>query len=137
MFQGSQAVIGDDPVFADQRNDVRDRRQGDQRNGPAENISVDRIDLLRTTEFPSQGPGDLESDAGPAQVWVLGRSAHGRVDDGLGVGKGFVGLVMVGDHQLDVQLAGQFGLGRGGDAAIDADDELAAGLGDGPNGVGV
>ena len=49
--------------------------------------------------------------------------------DGRGVGQSRPRLVVVGDDQLDVQLAGQGRLFHAGDAAIHRDDQLGSVVG--------
>ena len=59
------------------------------------------------------------------------------MDDGRGVGQLGARLVVVGDDQLDAQLAGQGRLFHAGDAAIHGDDQLGPVGGQAADGLGV
>ena len=59
------------------------------------------------------------------------------MDDRRGLGQHGPGLVMIGDDQLQAELARQGGLLDAGDAAIDRDQQVRLAVAPGADGVGV
>ena len=133
-----QAVPDEDAVLAVERDDVGDRRQGDQAERPDQEVAEVGRGLLAVAEALADLPGELERDPRAAEVAAgVGAAGQARMDDHVGRRELGADRVVVGDDQLDAQLARERGLGDRRDAAVDRDDQrvrlrlgqLAEGLG--------
>ena len=81
--------------------------------------------LLAVAEALADLPGQLERHRRAAEVAErVAAPRQPRVDDHVGLGQLGADRVVVGDDQLDAQLARQPGLGDGRDPAVDRDDQL-------------
>ena len=117
--QGSEPELGDDPVLADERDDVgecADRGNLDEcREPPAlAGALAERLHQLQ---------GD--PDAGEILVRIPAVGAL-RVDHRQGGRQCALRLVMIGDDEIDAELARAQGRLAGANAAVDRDDELHA-----------
>ena len=123
--QALQPVVDQHAVLVHQRHDVGHGAQGGQPDGLEQEILHPRGDPLGPAGLLAEGPGQLQGHARAAQAAErIAAAGQPRMDDGRGVGQLRARLVVVGDDQLDAQLAGQGGLLDAGDAAIDGDDQL-------------
>ena len=114
-----------DAVLVDQRHDVGHGAQRGQTHRLDKKILHSRADAFGPAGLLAQGPGQFHGHARAAQS-AEGIIAAGqtRMDDGRGRGQPRARLVMVGDDQLDAQLAGQLGFVATADAAIDGHQHL-------------
>ena len=111
--EGAQAGDGERSVLVDERDDVGDRREGDEVEMTSGNLGVE-------TE---QGLAQLVDDSRPAELGerILGRASG---DDGA-VGQRLAGTVVVRDDDFEAARSRLRDLGGGRDAAVDREDEPA------------
>ena len=119
MRQQIETELRDDAVLADQRHDVGER--------------ADRRDLdearhqLVAAGAAAERLHQLQRDADAGQVLVgIGAVVPLRVDDGERRRQLGVGLVVVGDDQIDAELARAPRRLGAADAAVDRDDQRDA-----------
>ena len=125
-----QAVPHHHPILVRERHHVGDRRQRDQSQGTDQEFAEVGRGPLAVAKALADLPGQLERDRRAAQIGA-GLMAAGQawVDDRVGLRQRPADRVVVGDDQLDAQLARQLGLAHRRDAAIDRDDQLGLVLG--------
>jgi hypothetical protein len=124
--QRLQAVADQDPVFADQRDDVGDGSQRGEADGRFEKLTHRRRGAAAFTQPLADGPGQLERDPGTAEVAKRIRSSRQpRMDETRRIRQLSRERVMVGHNQLEAQFPRQCGLSQAGDAAIHGDNQSA------------
>ena len=111
--EGAEAGDGERPVLVDERDDVGDRREGDEVEVAARNLGLDA----------EQGLAELVDDAGSAELGerVLGRTGC----DDRTVGQRLARPVVVGDDDVEAAFPRLGHLGDGRDPAVDGEDEPA------------
>ena len=110
----------EDAVLARQRHDVRDGRKRHV-------VEEMERQVLRQGQRPHQGLGELERDAGAAEVLVGGRAVRApRIEHGAGRRQLVAGEVVIGDDHLDPGGPCRPDGLDGGDAAVAGDDEAGA-----------
>ena len=119
LRQHLQSELGDDAVLADQRHDVgerADRRDLHERRQPRR-LPRPRAERLH----------QLQRDADAGEVLVrIAAVVSLRIHHRARIGQLVVRFVMVGDDQVDAELAGAARRFRRADAAVDRDDQLHA-----------
>ena len=105
---------GERAVLVDERDDVRDRREGDE---------VERA-RDRGVLVAEEGAGERVDDAGATEVGA--RIGGGARRDDRAVGERLGRPVVIRDDDVQAELTGTRDLGHGGDAAVDGDDEVDA-----------
>ena len=111
--------LGDHTVLAGQRNDVGERANGRDLDERREPVRMPGPDAQRLNE--------LQRHADAREVLVGVRTVVPlRVDDGDRLRQLRVGLVMVGDDQVEAELSGAYGRLDSPDPAIDGDDQAYA-----------
>ena len=108
-------------VFAQERHDVGHRGHRHQVQQRLHGGAALRQDGV------GQRLDELEGDARAAQVIARVTAVRSpRIDQGVGIRQLGRALVVVGDDQVDAQLAGQVGRGVGGGATVGGDDDVGA-----------
>ena len=125
-------------VLIDQGHHVGHSSQGGQPDGLQQEIAHPRADFAGPAGLLAQGPGQLEGHARAAQVAErIAAAGQAGMDDGRRLGQLRRRLVVIGDDQLQAELAGQGGLFHGGDAAIDRDQHRRLAVAPGADGLDV
>ena len=120
-LQAVQAVADENAVFIDQRHDVGHGADRGQADGRHQKVPQRLADALGLAGPLAEGPGQLERHARAAQAAErIAVPRQPRMDDRRRVRQSRGELVVIGDDQLQAQLAGQRRFGNAGDAAIDA-----------------
>ncbi len=135
--------MGQDAILTDQRNDIGDGSQRGQGGGFDEKFPKGFADASRAGNGVADSPGQLERDAGAAEIRIGIRRADSRqagMDDGMAIRKPrriAVRLMMVGNDQVDIALPGDRRRLDRRDAAIDRHDQLGAVIDNLPQRLGV
>ena len=78
---------GEHAVLAGERDHVGDGAQGGEAGGGEQELAELRTDAVGLTELGGDGPGELEGDAGAAEVAVGVTRRDARMDDRVGIGQ--------------------------------------------------
>ena len=109
-----QAVLHEQSVLVHQRHHVGDGAERGQADRPQERLAEPGGDPARSARPRGDRPGELEGHAGAAQVAERIRGAgQARVHEHVGRGELVGEGVVVGDDQLQAEVAGAPGLGAG------------------------
>ncbi len=124
-----EAEAGDDAILAQERDDVGDDAHGGEGEQFDQQGAERRADLVAAAGECGQSPRKLVRDASAAKVWERIWRATGRQRVHEGEGFGQIGdclgwRVVVGDDEVAASGLGFAGGNGGGDAAVDADDEI-------------
>ena len=137
--QAFETVFDDESVLSPKRYDVGHSADRRQSHGPHEERTHLRGGFFSVTQPLANPPGELERDADSAQIAEgIARAGQPRMHKARRLRQGGTDLMMVGDHKLQAQFAGQGRLGKAADTAIHADQEaLRIFLVELPDGVAV
>ena len=127
--QRFEAVARQDPVFTPKVYDVGDGSHRRQARRAKHKFPQSRFEPSARTEFIRKGPGQLKGDHRAGRILVRIGLFQRRMNDGRGFGQSLIRLVVIGDNQIETQLARKLGGVKRRNAAIDSHQELAAGLG--------
>ena len=137
LLETVEAMTNEDAVFVDERDDIGDGAEGGEADGGEEKVTEAIGYFFGFAGSLTEGPGELEGDAGAAEtsegIVVAGEAG---VNDGGGVRQSGGGLVGVGDDELEAEPACGGGLRTACDAASDGDDDGGNAFGRGANGIG-
>ena len=122
-----KAVLYEQPVLVDQRHDVGDRSKGRQADRPQERLPEPGRHAGGAARPRGDRPRQFEGHAGPAEAaeWI-GRVWEAGVHEHVGRGQGGGEVMVVGDDQLQPEVAGMLRLRDRRDPAVDRDHEAHA-----------
>ncbi len=125
--QTRQSVPHQHAIFIDQRDHVAHRSQRHQSDGLHQKVPHRLADFFRLAGALTQCPGQLEGHAGTAQPGErIGSGGQARMHDRVGRRQRGADRMMIGDDQLQPELASPQRFGDARHTAIDGDDHLRA-----------
>ena len=120
-----EAMLDEDPVLVEEGHDVGDGAERCQANGAEEHLPQPRRHLLGATGARGNRPGELEGHRRATQIAEgIAASREPGMDEHGRLGERWPEAVVVGDDQIDPEIAGHRRLGGAGDPAVDGDHEL-------------
>ena len=120
-----EAMLDEDPVLVEEGHDVGDGAERRQADGPQEHLPQPRRHVLGATGPCGDRPGELEGHRGATQVAEgIAAPREPGMNEHRRLGERGAEAVVVGDDQIDPQLAGHVRLGGACDPAVDGDHEL-------------
>jgi hypothetical protein len=126
-LEGQEPELREDPILPQERHDVGDSSQRDERQGFQQEVPEGRRELLRPREALRQGPHELERHPDAREVLERIRAARRPgIDDRDRGRQDRSRLMMVGHHDVDAQLAGGLNLPDRRRAVVHGDDERDA-----------